>query len=1010
MGTKVHCESLLPGYHHSMRDLNNESNGCRWPLFYGDNQTSANDQSYNGFPSQTTTFGYDKDVVRRTMLEHEAVFKTQVSELHRVYRIQKDMMDELKRKQFNKEWGQAEASFSSQATNDDVHRWKAPAFPSANSVYDRPSMSVVEDNGHSPMKGSNSQGVVGSSFPWQNGASSKNVETLEVRPTKIRKKMIDLCLPADEYIDDSEDVVELKDHRVCGTSSQLPNGNMKLEPRGDSLRVGYGLSSRSSNGLADLNEPFKAQETNEFAYGHSRDLRNGEFQGHIRDYGKALNSGSVREHVPVISLHPDENCKPKVWPNQSSRIDHYSGSGTHKSATPFRQPAKPLDPPSQPMQALMNSSQRVMGLPNSGPPSKAVLWRERTFIDLEADTDTTNTSHEVIHESSLPSHQPQHLYPYNPQDSAVPWNHLHSSWQNTSFAFPQRVVSAQRYPVLNMSDTVSGSNAQKQGCLGDRLQFESNSRYNSGCGNTSRSNHNMFYNECSSSSKSKFYGAGYVYPNGGRSDYSPANPFMDSNGSEVKFVRDLNLNVTLSNTSVVEVRKDEEHLAALPWLIKPNPSCNSEVADGKWNLKSDDAVPSSSLKPLDIKDVVGSKVQSRMWLESLKSASCSNQPETEKISDISKIPGFAYRDQSNAERDKVRMLDINEPCEPLSDEDQQTEELTGTKVSASNKCHIDLNMSLSEDEDENWSVPSSSRLNSKKPMIDLETVPESDVEEDDDVYGEKPSEETPAEEKTVEKPPEFENIAAETIVAISSACLDRELEVVASSEAPETIILHWFAETVNTHRENLDQKLASFSRNQARSIEEIDYFEAMTLQLSEITEGEYMPKPLVPEDLKLEETSGTPMVTSQRPRRGNARKGKQRRDFQRDILPGLLSLSKHEVTEDIHMFDGFMRATGSSWTPTGLTRKKTGTRGRPRRVITITEPAYYPVPAPAPAPCPSVQQHVSNQSNNGEVEMGFVEDRSFAGWGKMTRRPRRQRCPSTVTTSNQRSSADAPFS
>lgn len=228
-------------------------------------------------------------------------------------------MDELKRKQLNKEWGPVEASFSSQATNDDVRKWKIPSFPLPNSVYDRPSMSVVEDNGHSPMKGSSSQGL-GVPLPWQNGASSRNVETLEVRPTKIRKRMIDLCLPADDYIDDTDEVVELKDHRVCGSSSQLLNGIVKTESRGDSVRIGYGLSTRS-NGLADLNEPFKAQETNESAYGHSRDLRNGEFQGHIRHYGKALNSGSVRgEHVPVISLHPDENGKSKVWPHQPLRI------------------------------------------------------------------------------------------------------------------------------------------------------------------------------------------------------------------------------------------------------------------------------------------------------------------------------------------------------------------------------------------------------------------------------------------------------------------------------------------------------------------------------------------------------------------------------------------------------------------------------------------------------------------------------------------------------------------
>jgi hypothetical protein len=911
------------------------------------------------------------------------------------------MMDELKRKQFNKEWVQIEASLSSQATNDDVRKWKIPSFPLANSVYDRPSMSVVEDNGHSPMKGSNSQGPVS----WQNGASSKSVEVSEVRPTKIRRKMIDLCLPADEYIDDNEEVVELKDHRVCSTSSQLPNGDVKTESRIDGVRIGYG-SSRS-NGLADLNEPVDAQEANEFAYGHSRDLRNGEFQGHIRDYGKSLNSGSVREHIPVIPLQPDLNGKPKVWSHQPLRTDHYNG--THKSAAPFFQPAKPLDSLSQPMQVLMNSSQRVMSLPNSGPPSKAVVWRERTFIDLEADTDT-NSSHEaVIHQnhldSSLTSHQQRPLYPYIRPDSAVSWNHLHSSWQNPSFGFPQKVASAQRYPVLNMSDTLIG-NAQKQGYLGDRLQFESNSRFDSGCGNSSRLNHNMFYNECSTSSKSKVAGTGYNYPNGGRSDYS----------SERKFVRDLNLNVTLSNTSVVEVRKDEEHLATLPWLNKPKSVCNSELADGKWSLKSNDAVPSSSLKPLDIRDEAGDKVQNIMWLERLKSGSCSNNPVTEKIDANKEIPGLAYKDQSNVEKGKVhyvRMLDMNEPCDPLWDEDQQTEEQTETRVSASNRCQIDLNILGSDDEGENCSVPASSRLNSKAPMIDLETVPESDDEEEDgNISGEKRSEVKSIEEKTLEKPPEFEKLAAETIVAIYSACLDREVEVVASSEVSETIILHWFAETVNTHKENLDKKLDTFSRNQSRSIEDIDYFESMTLQLPDISEQEYMPKPLVPENLKLEETTGTALVTSQRPRRGNARKGKQRRDFQRDILPGLLSLSKHEVTEDIQMFDGFMRATGRSWTPTGLTRKKTGSRGRPRRAITIpAEPVYCPVPAPAPPP-PSVQQHVSNQSNNGETEM-CLEDRSFAGWGKMTRRPRRQRCPSasttTATTSNQRSSSHAPF-
>lgn len=77
MGTKVHCKSYLPGYY-SMRDLNQDSNS--WPLYYGD-KTLTNGQYYNGFLPRAVADSYseyDKDVVKRTILEHEAIFKNQV--------------------------------------------------------------------------------------------------------------------------------------------------------------------------------------------------------------------------------------------------------------------------------------------------------------------------------------------------------------------------------------------------------------------------------------------------------------------------------------------------------------------------------------------------------------------------------------------------------------------------------------------------------------------------------------------------------------------------------------------------------------------------------------------------------------------------------------------------------------------------------------------------------------------------------------------------------------------
>jgi hypothetical protein len=79
MGTKVQCESYFPGYF-SMRDLNEDSNSCSWPLFYGD-KTFTNGQYYNDYLPRVVADAYpanDKDVVKRTMLKHEAIFRKQV--------------------------------------------------------------------------------------------------------------------------------------------------------------------------------------------------------------------------------------------------------------------------------------------------------------------------------------------------------------------------------------------------------------------------------------------------------------------------------------------------------------------------------------------------------------------------------------------------------------------------------------------------------------------------------------------------------------------------------------------------------------------------------------------------------------------------------------------------------------------------------------------------------------------------------------------------------------------
>lgn len=193
-------------------------------------------------------------------------------------------MDEIKRKEVHKNRIPAETSLSSsplasQITSEDARKWHIPSFPLANSVCARPSTSGIEDI-HSPlssMKGSSAQA---SPLPSQNGGISKDVEMLESRPTKVRRKMFDLQLPADEYID-TEEGEQFRDENVSGISIYLSNRNHKIAPDSE---INLFLSNdgknncqrdasrsesclKSTNNVGDLNKPIEVEEINASAYG-----------------------------------------------------------------------------------------------------------------------------------------------------------------------------------------------------------------------------------------------------------------------------------------------------------------------------------------------------------------------------------------------------------------------------------------------------------------------------------------------------------------------------------------------------------------------------------------------------------------------------------------------------------------------------------------------------------------------------------------------------------------------
>lgn len=185
-------------------------------------------------------------------------------------------MDEIKRKEMHRNRIPIETSLSSSPlashlTSEDARNWHNHSFAVANSVCGRPSVSGVEGI-HSPLSSLKANSSQMGPFPSQNGGSSKDIEVLESRPTKVRRKMFDLQLPADEYIDTEEgepfdDKVSVISHYYpnrSGKSASESGANIFLNDGGKgSFKVDSLRSERNTNGLADLNEPIQLEETKE---------------------------------------------------------------------------------------------------------------------------------------------------------------------------------------------------------------------------------------------------------------------------------------------------------------------------------------------------------------------------------------------------------------------------------------------------------------------------------------------------------------------------------------------------------------------------------------------------------------------------------------------------------------------------------------------------------------------------------------------------------------------------
>ncbi|PKI75514.1 hypothetical protein CRG98_004184 [Punica granatum] len=824
MGTEVQFKSHMPGYY-SMRDLNEDANSYNnWPLHYRDGPL-PNGQFYNySRPSATadTYVDYDKDAVKQKMLEHEAIFKKQVYELHRLYRIQKDLMDEIRRKELA-----SSPLASSSFLPEDAQKWQSPGFLSN---CRRPSISGSEAS-YSPMKsltGNNSPQA--SPFPPQNGCTSKVPEWLESRPSKVRRRMIDLTLPADNYIDPEE---------------SEPFKNDPYDP--------------ARRAVTDLNQPIQIEDTNMPAHPRSRAL----FDGKILGKELSCKSQCGSSNGTSSNRHTESNGGGSGWVSYAINAGHDNG------------------------------------VPEHAPQSR-------------------------IHE--VPMHLPAHTVNQHKVSLSTDWakshSHLLSPWQRPSASLTQKAVSVEVGPSLD-SYSIHHTNFEPpplgHGVFSERWH-QSNGRPESRLGNKSLYDRNGFYPMASSAG-----------PKGISCRHN------EQNSIDIKRSAAMDLSRVLSDGG----QKQEDHVAVLPWLRADTSRKDEATAKSAFDFKEKNLYqpPTNQLTGRSELDECSRNTK-------ILGIPIFGEPATPK-KESSSLTGKSECEAAEGGK-KRRMLDINLPCDQVPEELPVVENKEPSIKISGLKCEIDLNSCADEGE---TSLVIAHEASERKTLvvIDLEAPACPEMEEEISTEDEKHIQSI--HRKIEHVPDETIKIAAEAIVAISSAVPD--LPEPSSAEN-----LQWFASIVLQERQ---------VRNFSSSSEGIDYFESMTLKLSEMKDEEHLPQPLVPpEILKVGGEVSAVATSAVRPQR----RGRQKRDFQRDILPGLTSLSRHEVMEDMQTFGGLMRATGHAWNCRPTRRGSARNRpARPRRKRKTTSCPSPPVPSPA-----------------------YTSPVNLTGWGK-TRRPRRQRCP-----------------
>ncbi|XP_072978666.1 uncharacterized protein [Typha angustifolia] len=903
MATKVDCESYFSVFH-PMRDLN-ENMSNNWSLYYEDKTFDG--QVYHDRELRPTNgySGYHKEMLRKTMLEHEAIFRRQVYELHRLYKIQRGLMDELIGKQLCR--SVPACTYQTTMTGTDEKR--------------------------TPLNFLKQENLQCSSVRNEARGSLNDDRLFNCNSNKIPKKMFDLHLPADVYIE-CEDADKTENGTVSTSLSRSPDplNIICSEPEkavqltlatGQSQAVGDLSSAPSSEKIPLSFEPIQLKLKKSHGI-HLDDQEKTDTRLMERETKLVEMSGRSPQLVKSV-LHsevPDHKLTDHL--TASAPISSQRKRVNSISHIPIAVQALPCFERSALIKAQGKRTRAI--IQNSGSACEELQMNDNIRFDRQSGNKSCPNGQNLESNSSM------HLrYP--------------------PFTLEKQEISMK----CNASINENSGNLDMQKHL-----------KNSKCTDLQSMNGVNWNQHVSNEPRN-----GFITLLGELGKYAEASKGLHLPRTNPVSTESVGKNELASHMNVGFPENNQPLMSNYDNLV---PKCARKEDRTKGSSLS---VRQLSLSSLHVKDSI------------VERSGTSVEPNGAFLGFPFQrdhgLHSFLYQEQYLAGHTKSSVRGKNAKA---------------TNVAFWNDINLNSMVPMDENDpicgDEN--SPSSHSLLCITPEvygIDLE-APADGWKEDrifsrSEIIGKMHN-------KTIDVSLSTKyglgdsgfshdttlRVAAESIVSLSlDACSQADDNMTCSSLVPSSCVsLQWFAEVATSNAENIGvPKFGGGDGLEPLYNNGLDIFEAMTLNLEEMKADEYMCKHREQENWKDADSHSAALLLTMS-RRGKARKRRQRKDFQKDILPGLATLSRHEVNEDLQSLGGLMRESGKSWQKAsamrgrGRNKSSCQTRGRrrPRSLaVTVSEILVSP-PAPQPT--------------HTETE---ITERSIMLWGRTTRRCSRQR-------------------